>query len=331
MQAARKPSFAVEVFPSIPPMECVELAREAEQLGFDTVWFGDSHLIWREVYTLMGAAALVTRRVTLGTAVTNVVTRHPTVTASGMATLAELSGGRVICGVGLGDSALETCGLKPVKRSLLEETTHRLRRMWAGEQVEFGDGVRARLAWYSPRPIPVYWACSGPKMLEDAGAVADGAIILVGTDPRQIQAAYDRMKAGAQRAGRSLENFRVVLWVPCCIADDGAEARNAVKAHVARAIRHPLPLPLEPEEQRVVEELERAYNYYEHMSEASLHARLVPDSIVAKFAIAGTRDECLAQTRAVASTGVDQIGLIPMGRDRRQVVRRFAEEVMAEL
>src|SRR5512132_1594063 len=105
--------FGVGLFPTEPLPKMIHLAKLSEELGFTHVWVGDSHLIWHEAYVHMTAVALNTTRVKIGTGVTNPLTRHPSVVASAYATLEEYSAGRMIVGIGLGDSSVETMGLKP--------------------------------------------------------------------------------------------------------------------------------------------------------------------------------------------------------------------------
>lgn len=110
--------------------------------------------------------ALHTSRVTLGTDVTNPATRHPAVTASALATLDEAAPGREVLGMGLGDSAVETMGMKPSRLAAFEQTVHRMRALLAGEEVAFEHGS-LHLKHHPPRPIPIYGAASGPKVSEE--------------------------------------------------------------------------------------------------------------------------------------------------------------------
>src|SRR6266542_1584193 len=98
-------SVGVGLFPTEPLPKMIQLARRCEELGFSHLWIGDSHLIWREAYVNLTAIVVHTSRVTLGTGVTNPVTRHPAVVASAFATLAELTPRRLVVGIGLGASA----------------------------------------------------------------------------------------------------------------------------------------------------------------------------------------------------------------------------------
>jgi len=321
-------SFGVGLFPTEPLPKMIRLARLTEELGFGHLWIGDSHLIWREAYVNMAAAALSTSRVTLGTGVTNPLTRHPSVVASAFATLEELAPRRFIVGIGLGDSSVETMGMKPARLADFEQAVRQIRGLMAGSEVELDTG-KIRLKHPTKNALPIYVAASGPKMLELAGRIADGVIILVGIAPAYIRGAREKIAAGALRAGRDPSDLRLVLWVPCAVSDTGS-AKDAVKAHVARAVAHPLPFALEEKEQKVLEEIRRAYNYYQHMEREASQARVIPDWLVDKFAIAGTSAECRARVAELQGSGIDQIAIIPYavgGGDREETLRNFASAV----
>ena len=134
-------NYGVGLFPTEPLPKMIRLAKLSERLGFSHIWVGDSHLIWREAYVNMAATALNTRKVKIGTGVTNPLTRHPSVLASAYATLEELSPRRFIVGIGLGDSSVETMGLKPARLAYFEKTIAQMRALLAGEEVEIESGA----------------------------------------------------------------------------------------------------------------------------------------------------------------------------------------------
>jgi 5,10-methylenetetrahydromethanopterin reductase len=318
--------FGVGLFPTEPVQQMIRLGKLSEDLGYSHVWVGDSHLIWREAYVNMAAIALNTQRVKLGTGVTNPVTRHPSVVGSAYATLEEYAPGRMIVGIGLGDSSVETMGMKPAKLSLFEKTMAEMRDLLAGKEVALESG-KIHLLHPCKRRVPIYIAASGPKMLELSGRIADGIIVLVGIADDYIAHARDKIAAGAKSAGRKLEDVSLVLWVPCAVSNN-AGAKDAVKAHVARVVAHPLPYVLDPQEQKVLAEIRKTYDYYHHMNQAANHAEVIPDWLVDKFAIAGTVAECRAQIERLKKTGIQQIAIIPYsapGGGREETLRGFAE------
>lgn len=293
--------------------DCVDLA---EQAGLGGVWVGDSPVLWRELYVLLGAAAERSGRIRLGPAVTNPVSRHAAVTASALMTLQELSGGRAALGLGLGASAVRTVGARPARLAELERTVAEVRTYWAG-----GDGG---LGYGSGQPpIPVLLGASGPRMLELSGRIGDGCLAVVGLHPRQLEAARARLAAGGPAHG-----FEVVWWVPIAAAADSARAREDVKPYVARSLRHPLPAELTDVEREAAEQIRASYEYSRHL-EPGAHAELVPDEIVADWAVAGTPAECREQLRRLDLRAGERIGLVPMGREPKAVqVRRLLEEVL---
>jgi len=318
--------FGVGLFPTEPLPKMVQLAKVTEELGYSHIWVGDSHLIWREAYVNMAAMALNTIRVKLGTGVTNPLTRHPSVVASAYATLEEYALGRTIVGIGLGDSSVETMGMKPAKLSYFEKTMAQMRQLLDGQEVQLETG-KIHLLHPCKNKVPIYVAASGPKMLELSGRIADGIIVLVGVADEYIAHAKEKIAAGAKAAGRKVEDLNLVLWVPCAVSDT-APAKDAVKAHVARVVAHPLPYVLDPTEQKVLEEIRKTYDYYHHMDQQANHAEVIPDWLVDKFAIAGTVAECRAQIERIKKSGIQQIAIIPYsppGGSREETIRGFAK------
>lgn len=322
-------SIGVGLFPTESPARMRTLAHLAETLGYDNLWFGDSQNIWREVHVTMGASAVGTERIVFGTGVTNAVTRHLSVNAAAWATLWELTSGRVIVGIGAGDSSLRTMGLTPMKLRELEVSIAQLRTLFRGEAVaETTSGADFHLNYVQqPLNIPIYVAASAPKILELAGRVADGVIVLVGTAPHFIEAAIATIHRGAALAGRDPSDVRIVLWTPTAIQDDSRQAKDLVRAHVARVVIRPLPAEVGEEQMAIIEKIRNTYDYYHHMDTEADHGELVPDELVDMFALAGTPDECRDRLSQIAHL-VDQVAIVPFvppGGDRAETMRAFSE------
>ena len=321
--------FGVGLFPTEPLQKMIHLAKVAEESGFSHIWVGDSHLIWREAYVNMTAMLLNTAKVKFGTGVTNPLTRHPSVLASAYATLEEYAPGRMIVGIGLGDSSVETMGLKPSSLANFESSLGQMRELFAGKEAQLPSG-KIHLLHPCKGKMPIYVAASGPKMLELSGRIADGIIVLVGVADEYIAHTREKIGAGAKAAGRKLEDIDLVLWVPCAVSET-ASAKDAVKAHVARVVAHPLPYVLDPNEQTVLAEIRKTYDYYHHMDQQANHADVIPDWLVDKFAIAGTIAECRKQIERIKKTGIQQIAIIPYsppGGSREETIRGFAKAMM---
>ena len=128
------------VLPRGPAAEAAGLAAEAERLGFDGVWVADSQSVFRDAFVTLALAAARTERIRLATAVTNPVTRHPAVLAGAFATLDELSAGRMLVGIGKGESSVHTVGLRPARRPAAGAVRLRARLLPGGRELEGGLG-----------------------------------------------------------------------------------------------------------------------------------------------------------------------------------------------
>lgn len=333
--------FDIGILASQPLPVIVRQVQLAESLGYDTAWITDTHLVCRELWVTLTACAAATSRIRLGPGITVPHTRHISVTASAIATLHELAPGRLVLGVGTGGSASETMGLsvaKTARVATLEFMAHALKHLLRGEPIRLDTGMDARLAWLpQPIDIPLYLAGSGPRMLDAAGRLGDGAIMYSGVAPWLLEAAIACVRAGAQAAGRAPADVDVAIWAPTSIASDRALARDHVRGRVASALRHAFPVRWSPEDQAVIDQVRAAYDSYQHATAASKHRLLVTDRFVDLMALAGTPDDVREQVQRVAGVGgVNRIILLPQvpGQDfvqREQVLRLFADEVMARL
>jgi 5,10-methylenetetrahydromethanopterin reductase len=333
--------FDLAILATEPLPVVVRQVQLAERLGYDTVWITDTHLVCRELWVTLAACAAATSRIRLGPGVTVPHSRHVSVTASAIASLHELAPGRVVIGVGTGGSSAQTMGLslQQVGRvATLESMATSLRRLLAGERVRFDTGIEGRLAWlHGPRAIPIYLAGSGPRMLEAAGRLGDGAIVYATVRPEVLAPALERVAAGARAGGRRLHDLDVALWAPMSIGRDRALARDHARGRVASACRHPLPVRLAEEDEAAIRRVRDAYDAYEHATASSQHRTLVPDRLVDLMALAGTPDDVAAQVRGLQEVhGLSRIIVFPQAPDtgfiaREAILTMFAEHVMARL
>ena len=187
-------------------------------------------MIDRDVYQCLAVSALNTTKIKLGPAITNPLTRHPTVTASAIMTLNEISNGRAMLGIGPGDGSVRRIGLKPATTEKLESTVKDLRKLLSGQPVAFTSDSTNSMRWTSGN-IPIFIPATGPKMLELSGRVADGVILNVGTNPRSIEDAVKRIHTGmAQRSEKS--QFTIACFNYISIMEDRNEAIKAAKPYV---------------------------------------------------------------------------------------------------
>src|SRR5438477_9422436 len=190
----------------------VDLARRAEANGFRYGWLFDSHVLWREPYVLLTLMAEATERMRLGTCVTNPATREPSVTASALAVLNEVSGGRMDLGIGRGDSARRVLGKRPTNMATLEEAIVVIRDLVEGRAVTY-EGTELQLPWAGHWTLPVWVAGYGPMALAMTGRIADGVILQL-ADPDLIRWFVGQVRDAAAVAGRDPASIRVQSAAP---------------------------------------------------------------------------------------------------------------------
>jgi len=223
----------------LSPQEAVALVRRAEELGYHSVWLGET---WgRESFTQLTWLAAHTHTIKLGTGIVNVWSRSPALIAQTAATLDELSGGRLILGLGSsGPIVIENWHGIPYRKPLqrTREYVEIIRLALAGERVnyqgEFFHLSRFRLDMKPlRREIPIYIAALGPENIRLAGELADGWIpIWFWADRLEEMRGY--LAAGAQARGRRPEDITIAPYVLTCVADgDLEEVRRLARAHVA--------------------------------------------------------------------------------------------------
>jgi 5,10-methylenetetrahydromethanopterin reductase len=171
----------VNLIPETSVHTMVSLAVEAERLGFDRCWVYDEGLITRDVHVTMAAIAGATTTMRIGPGITNPYTRHPAQTASAIASLDEMSGGRAFLGIGAGGSlTLGSIGLERTKPLIaVREAIEVARALFAGTADYDGETVQLRSASmaYGRPDIEIWLAGRGPRMLQLGGAAADGVML----------------------------------------------------------------------------------------------------------------------------------------------------------
>ena len=196
-----------------PLLEVAAFVARCEDAGFDGVGIHDHPSSGRDAYLALALAAQQTKRLKLFPATSSPVVRHPLLLASLAHSLDEIApGGRAFLTVAPGFISTRSIGQPRGGIAAMREAIGDLRRLLAGEEVAFGP-LPTRLRNRSVPPTPVYLLAAGPRMIELAGEVADGAFLMVGLHPLGIRAARRHLEAGAARAGRSLAGFPVTYVV----------------------------------------------------------------------------------------------------------------------
>lgn len=297
------------------------------------MWVADSHSVMRGAFELLAVLATRTRRIALATGVTHTVTRHPAVIANSIATLDELSAGRAILGIGVGESAVHNLGLGPEKLVVFADKLRVIRALLRGEEVEY-EGTRIRMPWSASR-APLVMACSGPKSLRLAGAVADGVLFQVGTHPSLVRYALDHIRQGTVAAGRSLGDLKLYMRLACSVGEDRTAARTAVRGYAAIAAGTVYrTVPREYFDDELWNELatfKAGYDYAEHGRSEARHTALLTDRIIDAVAIAGTPDEAVPRLRELAGLGIAGFVWPAAMPEPLPYLEEFARQVMPRL
>ena len=295
-----------------------------ERLAWDLVGVADTPGNAMDVWVALALAAERTTRVRLAACVTNLVTRHPMVTAGAAASVDALAGGRLVLGLGAGHSGVVNVGAAA-------STPVELRRGIAE--------VRARLAdTAAGRRVPVYAAASGPTALKAAGAVADGVFVNYGLGAEHVARARGLIAEGARAAGRSADEIDV-WWIACLDVDErreiALEKLGNILGFVAAYVVGPAPerRDVPPALVESLRELRHRYTTRRADMDSTLTRRLgVFDYLRGRLAIAGTPDDCLTQVRAALDAGADSLMFtVSLAADPVRTVELFGRDVLGRL
>jgi 5,10-methylenetetrahydromethanopterin reductase len=231
--------FSLRFNNDLPVERYPELARQAEQAGFDAFWVSDD-LFLRSVWVILSAVAQATERIQLGTCIVNPFTQHPSEIAMAAATLDELSGGRALLGLSSGaDDFLSWVGLRAERPlTAVAETIAALRRLFDGERCHT-DGAfvsgwtdAAYLRFPVKRRVPIYVGAMSPRMLQLIGALADGGLPLL-FPPEHFETVLADVRRGADAAGRDLASIDLAACIWCSISVDRTAAERALREKIA--------------------------------------------------------------------------------------------------
>jgi 5,10-methylenetetrahydromethanopterin reductase len=332
-------SFGISFAPNHPG-DVAKWCRAAEDCGFERVGLVDSQSIYRELYVSCTAGLHASKHIKIGPRVTNALTRHPTVTASALVTMAELAPGRVFAGVGTGDSALINIGLRPIKLAAFGEFVRCIRGLMRGERVQY-QGSEFRLTW-SGIDMPIYASAHGPKTLEFSGAHVDGVIYGDGVGKEIVVDALSAVRRGADQAGRRVQD--VDVWWGLCgnVGNSRNEALSQIRMLLAAKANHLARFPSQnkhvPAEFReVLDRIHKKYSYLEHQKPGeTTNARLVIESgleayLANRYAIVGTPEDCVERLHELEEMGVHKIWLNVHFEDKIGFMQRWSREVMAKV
>jgi len=312
-----------------------DLASLAERAGFDFVGIADSQSIFREMYATLAVCATKTSTIRLGPTITNPISRHPVVTASAIATIDELSGGRAFLGIGTGNSALYNLGLKPNRIEDFQAAVDRINRALEGAAP--ADGRSVDLKW-AKRRIPVLVAAAGPKSMTVAAFAADGAIIDVGADAAIVSERVRFLRERRQAGPRAGDPFSIWIYTKGFVAATVAEAREPIAQIVAAAGNDAFRYSIESKQvpAELVEPLREFHRRYSFASHASVTSRVnvelmeelgLAQFLYERFSIAGTPGDIARRLQSLESAGVDGVlfsGVVP---DKSILIERLGSAI----
>ncbi len=330
-------SFGVTVLPDPPSTRFLELIELAEGNGFQYGWTYDSHILWQESTPLLTLAAARTKSMKLGHFVTNPGTREPTVLASMYATLHDISDGRMVMGIGRGDSARRVIGLQPVKVAEFERRIAMIKDLMNGRQVVWND-TELQLPWVREElpDLPMYVAGYGPKALAVGGRQGDGIIIQL-ADPAIIEWIMSTARKAAEEAGRDPDALECIVSAPSHISDDLAGARDQVRWFPAMVSNHVKDLVERygydseiPSELTEFLKARTGYDYKEHSRVGAKHGSWVTDEVCDRFCVIGSVDQVTAKLRELERIGVDQFNIYLMTEGQEAILEAYGRDIIPQ-
>lgn len=335
--------FGIGIMGTEPPSETIKIIKLTEKLGYDFIWVPDEKF-FRDVYSTLTLCALNTQNMKMGTCVTDPYIRPPIVTAAAIATIAEMSKGKTVLGIGAGGQhqlrSINRAGRKPVQaiREAVEVIRLLLKKpqsavVYQGETFQL---EHAKLDFECNYSIPIYIAGRGPKTLEMAGEVGDGAIIGGLSSPDGLKYARNHIANGAQKVGRKISDIDVVSWTYCSVGYTN-KVEDAVKPIIASSVYNSREIlnqiGLDPElTTALVEAVDKHHG--STLKVFDVASKYVSKELISSFSIAGTPEKCRSRVQEIAKMEVDQIAILPYperGVGRRRTIKLFAKEVLDKL
>ena len=329
--------------------EIADIAKRAESSGVSGLAVYDAQNTDGEVYVALAAAATATKTLLLGTGVTNPVTRHPAVAAAAMASLQQLSGGRMTLGIGRGDSSLAHIGRAPASVSELSLYVQALQKYLRGESVPFdeisfygnatsdlstlglADGPSAsRIDWLArelahetttpyllANKVPVEVSATGPKVIALAAVHADRVMLAVGADPVRIKWAMKVAREARIAVGLDPDAIKFGAWLNIVVHDDIVIARRLAAGGVSLfarfAVMHGKSTgPQTSATEAVMQNLYKDVDMNDHTSSQSRQALALPNEFIEQFGVVGDTAACVAKLKMLEALGIDKVAAVGM-------------------
>jgi probable F420-dependent oxidoreductase len=317
-----------------PARRVIDLARRADAGGFSHVFTFDSCVLWQEPFVLYAQILAATSRVTVGTMVTNPLSREPSVTASLFATLNDEFGNRTVCGIGRGDSAMRVLGRTPSSLTTLAHAIEVIRDLAEGREVDY-DGTKVRIPWVRDGRLPVWMAAYGPKALKVCGEHANG-FILQCADPDIARWTVGAVRAAAAAAGRDPAALTICVAAPAYVGTDYDHMREQVRWFGGMVGNHVADLVARYGDTgdavpRALTDYIRAregYDYSHHGRAGNPSTAFVPDDIVDRFCLLGPPERHLDRLAELREIGADNFSVYLMHDSEDATLEAYASQVI---
>ena len=317
------------------PNDVLYAFTEAEQRGFTYVGLWDSPYNFMDIYPFFGIAAMNTKTVEMGPLVTNPLTRHPSVTASAIATIDTLSDGRAFLGLGRGDSAVKMLGWHPATWKDYEQSIHNIRSWMRGDPVEL-DGAPGPVALsWADRDVPIVLGLFGPRGAKLAGRLADVATTEC-ADLGSVEWFNKDVQAAAITAGRDAVPFEVSIGA--YVSNDMAKAREKCRWEpeiLTNVIWHliqtygidGLPESMTRGFEWLAEKKDwwGEHDWTLHAQHSDKHKRIITDEMVDRFCVLGSPQNCIDKLRELEKIGVSRFCVYLVGLESQDEIREQIE------
>jgi 5,10-methylenetetrahydromethanopterin reductase len=303
------PIFEAEITPVLRTKEIMKLSQLAEEVGVDRLGISDV-IFYPDTYELQALCALVTKRVKIGSLVTNPYIRHPAIIAAAASTLDEISDGRAFVGIGAGAGIGKLGVVRSPPAPTIREAVY-IRELLAGRVVNYQGNTYqissedTRLEFPPQHSVPILIGTRSPRIAKLAAEVAD--IIVIGAryiSDQQLTNYLRWISEGAAHARRDIDSLEVAPRLTICASGDGELAKQSVKLYAAYylALLRPPDLLIENAKlQKIIDAVRRVKGWYfsPNVQYPKEIDKLIDEEIVDKFAVAGTPDECIAKIKDI--------------------------------
>ena len=311
------------------------MAQEVEAAGWDGLLVVDSQNLSGDPYVALALAAVVTKRIGLGTGVTNSVTRHAAATATAITSVNRVSNGRAVLGIGRGDSALAHLGRAPARLRQFERYLKQLQAYLRGEAVPFEEidipfeaappmselhlhdaPPASRIAWIAvgSRKVPMEVAASGPKVIAMSALHAERVMFTLGADVERLQWGIELARKTRRDAGLDPNAIAFGAYINMGCHSDIEKARGLVRGGLTTFARFSVMHgkangPVSDRDRAQLETLVSNYDMKQHTRADSRQAGTLTDDFVDRFAVVGPPDRCIARLRELAALGLDKVAI----------------------